>query len=120
VTPVTLVASVFRRRPLLSESELLAELATLRETFRDRPWLLREKTPKEIWKAARQVLELRHLIAPAERWGDALFGEGGAPELEDAWQWNPQEHLLRDYYANALMTFEEVRGRGWPERKPRQ
>jgi glycerol-3-phosphate O-acyltransferase len=119
VTPVTLVAAVFRRRPLLSESEMLTELAALRETFRDRPWLLREKTPREIWKAARQVLELRHLIAPAERWGDALFGEGGAPELEDAWQWNPQQHLLRDYYANALMTFEEVRQRGWPERKAR-
>ncbi|HYI08107.1 MAG TPA: 1-acyl-sn-glycerol-3-phosphate acyltransferase [Thermoanaerobaculia bacterium] len=119
VTPVTLVASVFHRRPMLSDSEMLAELATLRETFRDRPWLLREKTPQEIWKAARQVLELRHLIVPAERWDDALFGDGGAPVLEDAWQWNPQQHLLRDYYANALMTFEEVRQRGWPERKAR-
>ncbi len=39
------------------------------------------------------------------------------PELEDAWQWNPNEILLRDYYANALMRFEEVKARGWPERR---
>src|SRR5687768_2800333 len=39
VTPVTLVASVFRRRPMLSDSEMLSELAALREIFRDRPWL---------------------------------------------------------------------------------
>jgi hypothetical protein len=37
--------------------------------------------------------------------------------IEEAWQWNPRETLLRDYYANSLMTFEEVTQHGWPERK---
>jgi hypothetical protein len=27
--------------------------------------------------------------------------------------------MLRDYYANALMTFDEVKRRGWPERPSR-
>ena len=44
----------------------------------------------------------------------------GADEvLEDVWRWNPDELLLRDYYANSLLTFDEVKFRGWPERKPR-
>ncbi|HEY0158391.1 MAG TPA: 1-acyl-sn-glycerol-3-phosphate acyltransferase [Thermoanaerobaculia bacterium] len=110
VTPVTLVASVFRRHPVLTQEAMLTELARVREEFRDRPWLLREKTPKEVWKAARQVLELRHLIVPVEQWRDELFEErGGMPELEDAWSWNPREHLLRDYYANALVPFRDVK-----------
>jgi glycerol-3-phosphate O-acyltransferase len=110
VTPVTLVASVFRKHPILTQEGMLAELARVREEFRDRPWLLREKTPKEVWKAARQVLELRHLIVPVEQWRDELFEErGGMPELEDAWSWNPREHLLRDYYANALVAFGDVK-----------
>ena len=46
-----------------------------------------------------------------------LFEGSGVPIIEEAWQWNPREILLRDYYANSLMTFEEVKGRGWPERK---
>lgn len=117
VTPVTLVASIFARHDLVTEAQILRELESLRAEYRDRPWLLREKTPREVWAAARHVLELRHLIAPAEQWADDLFGEGGAPELEDAWQWNPSERLLRDYYANALMPFERVRQRGWQERK---
>jgi glycerol-3-phosphate O-acyltransferase len=109
VTPVTLVASVFRRRPVLTQEQMLEELAREREQWRDRPWLLREKTPKEVWKAARQVLELRHLIMPVEQWRDELFEDrGGMPELEDAWTWNPREHLLRDYYANALVPFGEL------------
>ena len=41
----------------------------------------------------------------------------GVPVIEEAWQWNPRETLLRDYYANSLMTFDEVKRRGWPERK---
>jgi glycerol-3-phosphate O-acyltransferase len=117
VTPVTLVATIFRRHDTVTERQILGELETLRDEYRDRPWLLREKTPKEVWAAARHVLELRHLIAPAEQWADDLFGEGGVPELEDAWQWNPSEHLLRDYYANALLPFERVKQRGWPERR---
>ena len=117
VTPVTLVATIFARHDIVTERQILAELETLRDEYRDRPWLLREKTPKEVWAAARHVLELRHLIAPAEQWADDLFGDGGVPELEDAWQWNPSERLLRDYYANALLPFERVKQRGWPERR---
>jgi glycerol-3-phosphate O-acyltransferase len=120
VTPVTLVATAFTRRDVLSEAEMLREIGRLREEWRDRTWLLREKTPAEIWKAARQVLELRRLLVPAERWNDELFDRGGAPTLEDAWQWSPDERLLRDYYANALVPFEEVKRRGWPQRGSRE
>ncbi|HEX8616506.1 MAG TPA: 1-acyl-sn-glycerol-3-phosphate acyltransferase [Thermoanaerobaculia bacterium] len=106
VTPVTLVASIFRKHPVLTQQQMLRELELAREEWRDRPWLLREKTPKELWTAARQVLELRHLIVPVEQWRNELFEDGaGIPELEDAWSWNPREHLLRDYYANALVPF---------------
>ncbi len=114
VTPVTLVATAFTRREVLTEQQMLAEITRLREEWRERTWLLREKTPVEIWKAARFVLELRHLLVPVEQWHDELFDQGGMPTLEDAWQWNPNERLLRDYYANALVPFEEVRQRGWP------
>jgi hypothetical protein len=38
------------------------------------------------------------------------------PVIEEAWQWNPNESLLRAYYANSLLTFDEVKQRGWPER----
>jgi len=117
VTPVSLVASIFARRSVLTNRQMFEEIERLREEWRERPWLLREKTPAEIWKAARQVLELRHLILPVEQWRDDLFDEGGAPELEDAWQWNPEEKTLRDYYANALVPFEDVKQRGWPERR---
>ena len=116
VTPVTLVAHAFARKAVLTEEQMLAEIARLREEWRARTWLLREKTPAEIWKAARQVLELRHLIVPVEQWRDDLFAEelpSGAV-LEDAWWWNPHERLLRDYYANAIVPFEEVKRRGWP------
>ena len=119
VTPVTLVAHAFTRREVLTDEQMLAEIARLREEWRERTWLLREKTPAEIWKAAKFVLELRHLIAPVEQWRDDLFDRGGAPVLEDAWSWNPDEHLLRDYYANALMPFADVKRRGWPERGSR-
>ncbi|MEO8378853.1 MAG: 1-acyl-sn-glycerol-3-phosphate acyltransferase [Acidobacteriota bacterium] len=118
-TPVSLVATLFARQEVLTEEQILSGLASLREEFRERPWLLREKTPKEMWKAARHVLELRHLIVPVEQWRDDLFDRGGVPEIEDAWQWNPHQRLLREYYANALMPYEAVKRRGWPERKPR-
>jgi glycerol-3-phosphate O-acyltransferase len=117
VTPVSLVATIFTRRSVLTNRQMFEEIERLREEWRERPWLLREKTPAEIWKAARQVLELRHLIVPVEQWRDDLFDGGGAPELEDAWQWNPDEKALRDYYANALVPFEDVKRRGWPERR---
>ncbi len=116
-TPVSLVASIFSRRDVLTEEQILRELETLREEYRARPWLLREKTPTEVWNAARHVLQLRHLIVPVDQWRDDLFDRGGVPEIEDAWQWNPDERLLRDYYANALMPYEAVKRRGWPERK---
>ncbi len=118
VSPVPLVARMFARHELLSESEILDELAAAREHWRDRVWLLREKTPAEVWRAARHVLELRRLIVPAERWRSDLFDESGVPVIEDAWRWNPDELLLRDYYANSLLTFDEVKFRGWPDRKP--
>src|SRR5688500_7364774 len=113
VTPVTLVATAFTRREVLTEVQMLTKIARLREEWRERTWLLREKTPAEIWKAARFVLELRHLLVPVEQWHDELFDQGGMPTLEDAWQWNPEERLLRDYYANALLPFEAVQQRGW-------
>jgi glycerol-3-phosphate O-acyltransferase len=117
VTPVTLVATLFGRTRVMTETDIVHGLEGLREEFRDRPWLMREKTAKEIWKAAKFVLELRHLIVPVEQWRDDLFDEGGVPSIEDAWQWNPNEVVLRDYYANALMPFEAVKARGWPERR---
>ncbi|HEX6642001.1 MAG TPA: 1-acyl-sn-glycerol-3-phosphate acyltransferase [Thermoanaerobaculia bacterium] len=120
VTPVTMVASIFTKHPVLTDDGMLAEIEKVRDEWGARAWLLREKTPKELWKAAKQVLELRHLIVRVDRWRDELFEDrGGMPEIEDGWSWNPQQHLLRDYYANALLTFDEVKRRGWPERKPR-
>ena len=123
VTPVTLVATIFTRRAIVTDDEMLREIAKLREEWRDRTWMLREKSPEEIWSAAKFVLELRHLVVPVEQWKDDLFttedSRGGIPVIEDAWQWNPDEKLLRDYYANALVPFEEIRRRGWVERKAR-
>ena len=120
VTPVTMVASIFREHAVLSDEAMLREIERVRSAWGERAWLLREKTPHELWKAARQVLELRRLIVRVDQWRDELFEErGGMPEIEDAWQWNPNQILLRDYYANALLTFDEVKQRGWPERKPR-
>ena len=119
VTPVPLIARMFTEHELLSESEIIANLAAAREHWSDRPWLLREKTPQEVWRAARHVLELRRLIVPGERWRSDLFDESGVPVIEDVWRWNPDEVILRDYYANSLLTFDEVKFRGWPERKPR-
>ena len=113
VTPVTLVATAFTRHAVLTDEQMLSEIATLRDELRTRTWLLREKTPAEIWKTAKFVLELRHLIVPVEQWKDDLFDRGGVPTIEDAWRWNPDEILLRDYYANALVPFEEIKVRGW-------
>jgi glycerol-3-phosphate O-acyltransferase len=119
VTPVTLVAHVFAERgEPVAEDEMVAELDRLRAAWRERVWLLREKTGEEMWRAARFVLELRHLIEPAPRWRSDLFDGDGVPVVEEAWQWSPKELLLRDYYANSLLTFAEVKRRGWPERPP--
>ena len=121
VVPVPLVARMFTEHELLSESEILGKLAEEMGRLRagSHPWLLREKTPEEVWRAARHVLELRRLIVPGERWRSDLFDESGVPVIEDVWRWNPGEVILRDYYANSLLTFDEVKFRGWPERKPR-
>jgi glycerol-3-phosphate O-acyltransferase len=114
VTPVTMVARVLANHDEpVAEAELVAEI----ETFRNRLWLLREKTAEEVWRAARPVLELRRLIEPAPRWRSDLFDGSGVPVVEEAWRWNPNELLLRDYYANSLLPFAEVKRRGWPERK---
>ncbi len=118
VTPVTLVAHIFAGQgKALTDDEIIAEIARLRDAWHDRVWLLREKTAAEIWRAALPILELRHLIEPAERWRSDLFEGEGVPIVEEAWQWNPHEILVRDYYANSLLTFQEVKQRGWPERK---
>ena len=117
VTPVPLVARILTERPVATEQEIAAAIDDYRARWRDRVWLLREKTGREIWVAARRVLELRHLIEPAQRWRSDLFEGEGVPIIEDAWQWNPTELLLRDYYANSLLTFDEVKQRGWPDRK---
>ena len=113
VTPVALVARVLEKP--MTDSEIEQAIGALQERWRDRVWLLREKTPAEIWRAARNVLELRRLLHPVEQWRSDLFDGTGVPVLEDAWQWNPDEILLRNYYANSLLTFDEVAQRGWPE-----
>jgi len=101
LTPVTLVARLFAQRESWTEPELTAALERERASFSDRVWLTREKDGAEIWKAARDILAIRHLIV----------------ERDGAWSWTADEIMLRDYYANSLLTFEEVKRRGWPERK---
>jgi glycerol-3-phosphate O-acyltransferase len=101
LTPVTLAARLFARREAWSEAEMSEALERERAAFADRVWLTREKNGAEIWKAAQAVLSIRHLIV----------------ERDGLWSWNPAEPMLRDYYANSLLTFEEVKRRGWPERK---
>jgi hypothetical protein len=118
VTPVTLAARVFATHDEpVTEAEMASAIDAFRAASPDRIWLLREKTGIEVWRAARRVLELRHLVVPAERWRSDLFEESGVPVIEDAWQWNPSELLLRDYYANSLLTFDEIRQRGWAARR---
>lgn len=115
VTPVTLAARIFTESPSpLTDAEIAAKIEALRKSARARSWRLRETTGEETWRAARRILELRRLIVPAERWRSDLFEGEGVPVVEDAWQWNPEEILLRDYYANSLRSFEEVQQRGWP------
>jgi len=112
VTPVTLAARIFRDRGVVTDSEMIAAM----DRERDNLWLLREKTGEDVWRAAQWMLQLRHLIQPAEKWRSDLFDGEGVPVLEDAWQWNADEMLLRDYYANALLPYDAVKQRGWPER----
>jgi glycerol-3-phosphate O-acyltransferase len=104
VTPVTLVARIFGEHDgAMTEAEMLAAIGEYRERWRERVWLLREKTPEDIWRAARAVLTLRHLLV----------------ESDGKWSWPADERMLRDFYAASLMTYAEVKARGWPERQPK-
>jgi len=99
VTPVTLAARVFSEsdRPL-TDAEIVAEFDRVRANG---VWLLYEKSGAEVWRVAREILVLRRLIVAHE-------GE---------WRWHPDEIFLRDYYANSLLSFPDVKQRGWPERR---
>jgi glycerol-3-phosphate O-acyltransferase len=93
LTPVPVVARVFRARAAdepLGELEILSGIDDVQREFPRRMWLTREKTPAEIWQAALNVLGLRHLVV----------------KRESGWRWNPEETLLRDYYANSLMPYQ--------------
>src|SRR6266849_5938097 len=117
ITPVTMAARIFSEsRDPLTDAEMIANMDGYRDRWRDRIWLLRENNGAEIWRYAKFILELRRLIEPAQRWRSDLFEGEGVPVLEEAWQWNPSEILLRDFYANSLSSFEDVKRRGWPER----
>ena len=105
VTPVALVARIFADHPAggeIAEQKIVSEIERYRKEWANRIWLMRERAATDIWRSARDVLVLRHLI-------DVVVG---------GWRWNPDALLLRDYYANSLLTFAEVKLRGWPERKP--
>jgi len=98
VTPVPLVAGVFAsREDALSDDEILEAIAEYRSRFSNRVWLNQEQTAEEIWEAAKRHLELRHFIE----------------ETANGWRWNPEDLLLRDYYANSLIPYGEVKARGW-------
>jgi len=117
VTPVTLAARIFAdSNEPLSDSDIAAVM----DRWRDRVSLLREKTGAELWRGAKRILVLRHLIQPVERWRSDLFAGEGVPVVEDAWQWNPADVLLRDYYASSLLTFDEAKARGWTPPATRQ
>ena len=102
VTPVALVARIFadHRGDALAEETIVGDIERYRAEWSDRVWLLREKMPRDIWNAAKELLLLRRFIT------------GGA----GLWLWNPADAVLRDFYANSLLTYEEVKRRGWPER----
>lgn len=103
VTPVPLVARIFADHPQateIAEQRIIEEIEHYRQRWAHRVWLSRERSAVEIWQAARDILVLRHLI-------EVVVG---------GWRWDPNELLLRDFYANSLLTFAEVKRRGWPER----
>ena len=118
VTPVTLAARIFAQSEPLTDHAIVAAMEEYRERWTDRIWLLRETSGEAMWRAAKNILELRYLIEPTQQWRSDLFEGSTAPVLEDAWRWNPSQILLRDYYANSLLTFAEVKRRGWPQRAP--
>ncbi len=106
ITPVTAVARLFANAAgePLEEEAIVAALDAWKRTSSGSKWLLREQGAAGVWDVARGVLELRGLI---DRTGTG------------SWRWRPGEEMLRDYYANALLGFDEVKRRGWPERKSR-
>ena len=104
VTPVALVAGIFGEHESLSEPEIVAAIEERRIAWASRNWLLREKDGASLWNAAREVLLLRHLIE----------------ETQGRWRWNPDERLLQSYYANSLLTFEQVKQRGWRDWSDRE
>lgn len=103
VTPVTLVARVFADHAdagEIAEQTIIAEIERYQTEWTNRVWLMRDRAATDIWRAGRDILVLRRLI-------EVVVG---------GWRWNQAELLLRDYYANSLMTYEEVKARGWPEK----
>jgi glycerol-3-phosphate O-acyltransferase len=104
ITPVCLVASIFREAEgPISVGEIERRIEEEQIRMSGRTWLTRERSATEIWESARRLLRLRNLIRIEHR----------------GWIWNPEEKLLCDYYANSLMTFDEVKRRGWIERTKR-
>jgi glycerol-3-phosphate O-acyltransferase len=93
ITPVPVVARVFAGNECaLTESGIIDAVRDFRERSSARVWLTGEQTAEEIWEAAKRLLVLRHLIE----------------ETAEGWRWNPEEILLRDYYANALVPYGRV------------
>ena len=102
VTPVAVVARVFAEhagRTEIAEQDIVAAIERYRTEWRDRTWLMRERSSSDIWRAARDILVLRHFL-------EVVVG---------GWRWREGETMLRDYYARSLMTYEEVKRRGWPD-----
>jgi glycerol-3-phosphate O-acyltransferase len=103
VTPVSIVARVFADHAAaepIAEEAIVAGIERYMKEWSNRMWLMRERAAADLWAAGRDILLLRHLIET----------------VKDGWRWTPDAHLLRDYYANSLLTFAEVKARGWPER----
>ena len=94
VTPVPVIAAIFAKagdQPI-SEARLIEEIRSFQSEIGERAWHLRESAPDRIWESARQVLELRALVI----------------ESEGFWRWNPEELVIRDFYASSLVSFDEA------------
>jgi glycerol-3-phosphate O-acyltransferase len=96
VTPVAVVATVLAGVEWKTEAQIVAAIEHEMSRLSGRVHL-RPLTPAELWDEASEVLSLRHLVVQ----------EG------DRWRWSPDEEILRAYYANSLLTFDEVAERGW-------
>jgi glycerol-3-phosphate O-acyltransferase len=95
MTPVTVAARLFANAngTPLTEDAIVTAIDAWRLATPEHRWLLREKSGTEIWNLARAVLELRDLVE----------------ETPEGWRWTPGEELLRTYYANALLSFDDVK-----------